>query len=304
MNSIPSLLLDSKLLYVFVEIYRQNSVSEAALRLNLTQPAVSLSLRRLREHFDNPLFTRIGNEMLGTALAHDLYPKFVAAIQALESTYLFDVEFDPKTSATCFTLMMSDIGDMVLLPDLYKLSQQEAPSIQFYMQSSQTNLKEKMQLGALDIAVGFFPELEAGFYHKRLINQYYVGLVRADHPRLELMINDAMVYFDEKHIDVSNYGREYSLIEQELQSSSHQRNIMLRLSNFLGLSRLLLSSDLVATVPKMLAEKLCEEQDLKMFSLPLDCYSYPIYAYWHEKRHKDRDHIWLRNMLFKASEGK
>lgn len=182
------------------------------------------------------------------------------------------------------------------------LSQEKAPLVGFNMISSPKNLKEKMQQGVLDLAVGYFPELEAGFYRKRLVNQYYVGLVSANHPRLNLMNTHSISYFTEKHIEVINNGSDSSLLEVELRAISQKRHIALRLSNHLGLSRLLLSSDLVATVPEILAKQLCKEHNLEMFSLPFECYSYPIYAYWHEKRHKDSDHIWLREVLFDAAE--
>lgn len=302
MNQIPSLLFDNKLLYIFVEIYRQKSVSDAAIALDMTQPAVSLGLRRLREHYDNPLFTRVGNEMQGTTLAHELYPMFEEIIDSLQSLYKFTEHFDPLTSTTMFSLVVSDIGDMVLLPNLLKISQQVAPSIRYDMSSSYANLKERMQEGEVDLAVGFFPDLEAGFYHKRLISQVYMGIVRADHPRLSSIKSDSMVYFDEKHIDVNNSSGEGSLIERELKSLSYNRQMILRLSNYLGLSKVISSSDLVATVPEILAQQLCENRDLQMFTLPFECHTYPIYAYWHEKRHKDVDHIWLRELLFNAAD--
>lgn len=302
MKQISPLLFDVKLCYIFVEIYRQKSVSQAADILGLTQPAVSIGLKRLREHFNNPLFTRIGNEMQGSELADELYPKFVDAIELFQSVYAFKTDFDPLHAHTKFSMMMSDIGDMILLPSLLALAQEKAPFVGFHLSSSPKNLKEKMQQGSLDLAVGYFPELDAGFYHKRLVSQYYVGLVREDHPRLNLMQANAMAYFAEKHIEVINNGSDTSLLEIELRSESHERDIALRLSNHLGVSRLLLSSDLVATVPEILAEQLCKEQRLQMFSLPFECYNYPIYVYWHEKRHKDSDHIWLRELLFKAAE--
>lgn len=302
MTQISPLLLDTKLLYIFVEIYRQKSVSEAAQVLELTQPAVSIALRHLRTHFDNPLFTRVGHEMQGTELAHALYPKFEEAIAHLQNAFYFKEDFDPTSANVNFSMMMSDIGDMILLPSLLALSQEKASLVGFNMSSSPKNLKEKMQQGVLDLAVGYFPELEAGFYRKRLVNQYYVGLVRANHPRLSLMKSDSMSYFSEKHIEVVNNGSDSSLLEEELSAMSQKRYIALKLSNHLGLPRLLLSSDFVATIPEILAEQLCKEQNLEMFALPFECYSYPIYAYWHEKRHKDSDHIWLREILFKAAE--
>lgn len=292
------LLLDTKLLYIFVEIYQQKSVSEAANTLELTQPAVSIGLRHLRDYFDNPLFTRVGNEMQSTELADELYPRFLEAIRYLHNAFYFESHFDPQLATITFSLMMSDIGDMVLLPKLLRKVRNEAPSIKFDVTSSQKELKEKMQQSILDLAVGFFPELEAGFYHKRLVTQSYVGLVREDHPRGHLMNSEAMAYFEEQHIDIANNRHDSSLLEWELRSSPQQRNIVLRLSNYLGLSRLLLSSDLVATVPRVLAEQLCKEHSLQLFKLPFECHSYPIYAYWHEKRHKDQDHIWLREQLF------
>lgn len=301
MNSINPLLFDNKLLYIFVEIYQHKSVSHAANVLAMTQPAVSIGLRRLRAHYDNPLFTRVGYEMQGTELADELYPKFLAAISSLEAVYSFTDDFEPSTATNMFSLMVSDIGDMILLPKLLDLSQQEAPYIAYNMSISHKNLKERMQQGGVDLAVGFVPELEAGFYHKRLISQYNVGLVRAGHPRLNSMKSDSMAYFGEKHIDVSNNEGEDSLVERELKSLSQKRHITVRLSNYLGLSRLLLSSDLVATVPKILAVQLCEDHDLQLFPLPFDFYNYPIFAYWHEKRHKDADHIWLRQQIFKAA---
>ena len=118
---------DLNLMKVFLAIWELQSVTAASERLGLTQPAVSHGLRRLREHFQDPLFTRVGHVMAPTATATELYKAFDQAMQTIGQSMQQQRQFDPATTARVFRIAMSDVSEFYFLPALLAHLETRAP---------------------------------------------------------------------------------------------------------------------------------------------------------------------------------
>lgn len=110
--------LDCKLLSIFYYVYKFKNVSQAADHLDMSQPAVSNLLNKIRQHYGDPLFLRIGNEMLPTDLSKQLFPLVSEALSKVEAINNFTINFDQVTSQQRFTLAMTDVSHLVLLPKI------------------------------------------------------------------------------------------------------------------------------------------------------------------------------------------
>src|SRR5690606_33947707 len=108
--------LDCKLLSVFLYIYKYKSVSVAAEYLEMSQPAGSIILNKIRQHYNDPLFLRIGNEMVPTELSKQLFPLVSEALSNVEIINNFTINFAQSTSQQKFTIAMTDVSHLVLLP--------------------------------------------------------------------------------------------------------------------------------------------------------------------------------------------
>ena len=174
---------DLNLLRVFEAVWATRSVSRAAERLELTQPAVSSALARLRETCSDPLFTRIGAQMAPTAFCSQQAHYLLDALVLVERS-LSDVRtFDPASAQRGFTLGMRDIGEATMLPGLIAHCERTAPRVRFQtLLSPLETTSEKLADGRVDLAIGFLPALEAGIHRRELFTQHYVCVMRRAHP--------------------------------------------------------------------------------------------------------------------------
>lgn len=173
-----------RLLQVFDAIHKTRSVSRAAELLELGQPAVSIALGKLREHFSDPLFVRTSSGMEPTPLADELVQPIRHALDAFDAALGHRSSFDPATSERSFRICMTDITHLVLLPRLWGQLRATAPGIRIQISPLDDDTGRKLEAGEADLAVGFIPALEAGFYQQALFRQQYVCLASADHPRI------------------------------------------------------------------------------------------------------------------------
>ncbi len=291
--------LDIRLLYIFMAIYQHQSVSRAAQVMNIAQSAASIGLNKLRKHFDDPLFIRVGHTMQATDIAEALYPQMVKTVQSFQSLQNFQVSFDPKHSTREFTIAMTDIGHVALMPKLMAYLQVHAPQVRLNIRPINAQLKKNMADGEIDLVIGFLPQLEAGFYQQTLFTQHYVGLSASTHPRMghkhKVAVHD---YCQERHIDVHPFDEEGNLLIAQLKRLQISRDVLIKVPNYLGVDILLQSSEWIATVPQILADFLEKKSGLHRFDLPFANEDYAIKLHWHEKLHKNKDHQWLRQVCF------
>ena len=176
--------LDCKLLSIFFYVYKFKSVSLAADHLEMSQPTVSNILNKIRQHYNDPLFLRIGNEMVPTELSKQLFPLVSEALNKVEIINNFTIDFDQATSQQQFSLAMTDVSHLVLLPKISQYLKKHAPHIRLNIRPITSETSYQMANGEIDLALGFLPQLENGFYQQQLFEQYYVVIAAKDHPRL------------------------------------------------------------------------------------------------------------------------
>ncbi|MDK9704966.1 MAG: LysR family transcriptional regulator [Sulfuritalea sp.] len=291
MNSI-----DIRLLAVFDEIYKTRSVTAAAEALDLGQPAVSVALSKLRHHFGDPLFVRTSSGMEPTPFSEGLVRPVRAVLDALALVLDHRSEFDPATSDRTFRICMTDISQLVLLPKLWKRLRATAPGVRIEISPLSGDTPRMLESGEADLALGFIPQLEAGFYQQLLFRQNFVCMVAVDHPR----ITDApsLAQFEaEDHAVISSSGSAPAIVEREIARQGIKRRVALKIPNFLGAAFVIEHTDLLVTIPKRLGDVLQGRGAFRIFPVPFELPEYEVKQHWHERYHQDEGNRWLRGVV-------
>lgn len=278
--------IDTRLLQVFNEIYAKKSVSNAALALGLPQPAVSIALAKLREHFGNPLFVRTTDGMVPTPLGAELIEPVRAALNAVSAVVDFSTHFEPSTSKRVFKIAMTDISQLILLPKLWERLRLTAPGVGIDVFPLSSDTPQLLESGAVDLALGYVPELEAGFYQQRLFSQHFVCMVSQSHPRIQGKLK-LKQYLQEDHAAIVSSGAAPKIIDETLHAMGKERRIALRIPHFLGASFVVELTDLLITIPQRLAEVLQGRGAYVIYPVPFAIPTYEVKQHWHERYHHD-----------------
>ena len=288
--------IDVRLLAVFDQIYRTRSVSGAAEALDLGQPAVSVALAKLRHHFGNPLFVRTSSGMEPTPFSEGLVQPVRAALGALDTVLAYSSGFDPATSQRRFRICMTDISQAVLLPRLWERLRAEAPGISIETLPMLEDLPRLLESGEADLAIGFLPQLEAGFYQQTLFAQSFVCMVGRDHPRIHDSL-DLARFEAEDHAVISSSGSAPMMLEREIERQGIKRRVALKSPSFLAAAFVVEHTDLVLTTPRRLADVLQVRGDFRVFPVPFPLPGYEVKQHWHERFHHDDGNRWLRRLI-------
>jgi DNA-binding transcriptional LysR family regulator len=290
--------IDLNLLLVFHHLLIHKRVSAVATLLNMSQPAVSSALGRLRTSLGDDLFLRTQRGMEPTPYALQLAEPIATALDVLQQALIVRAEFDPKTSTRNFTIAMTDVGEMYFLPVLIGVLSQHAPHVTLKIVSvTSSSLKEEMSTGHIDLALGLLPQLQAGFYQQALFRQKYVCLMRKTHSLARKNALNAEAFIRAEHIRVLATGTGHGRVDIALNKQKIDRNIRLTVPHYVALGDVLKCSDLIATVPQRFAERILKPFDLTMQALPIHIDDSSIHQFWHGRLHRDSGHQWLRKCV-------
>jgi len=288
--------MDMRLLAVFDEVYKTRSVTRSAQNLDLAQTSVSLALARMRRQFKDPLFVRTAEGMVPTPLANELRTPLRDAFVLLQTATKQRVAFDPASSRRHFRISMTDVSHLEFLPRLMRRAAKLAPSVHMEVLRIAPDTRHLLESGESDLAVGFMPELEAGFYQQRLFEQGFACVVRKRHPRIEARLTTTL-FKRERHVIITAPGTGHDLLSQQLARLRIERDAALSLPTLPGLGNLLAQSDLVATVPERVAQMLVGIAAVKMLPPPFALPTFAIKQHWHERFHHDPANRWLRSLV-------
>jgi DNA-binding transcriptional LysR family regulator len=296
MNNLP----DLNLLVVFDAVLRHRSVSRAAEAVGLSQPAVSNGLRRLREHFHDRLFVRTAEGMVPTPAAEALGGSVSAALAQIGAGLARRAAFDTRVEQRTFTLIMTDIGEIVFLPRLLETAKRAAPGISFRtVQLPAAATRRALETGEVDLAVGFVPDLKAGVFQQRLFTTEYVCMARADHPSIGDRVTRAQ-FMAATHAVADAEGTGHYVVAQALARLRPAPRVGLRVPQFLALPLIVGTSDMLATVPLPLAYELRRAANVKLLAHPLKLPRIEIRQFWHERYHDDPANRWLRETIVRC----
>ncbi len=288
--------LDLGWLGVFVEVYKTQSVSRAAQRLGLEQASASIALGKLRRYFNDPLFTRTSQGMAPTPRAQALYPDLAEALSLIERAGGGRVAFSPHAAQRIFRLCMTDISEIVLLPRLINHLQETAPGLVVEAEKISADSRRRLESGEVDLAVGFMPDLEAGFYQQALFTQDFVCLASQDHPRVRNRLSAGM-FMAEGHIVVTTAGTGHAIVDKVLDRHKLARRVVLRVPSFLGVARIVAQTEFLVIVPRLLGMALASQERVQLLEPPVPLPSYKVKQHWHERFNADAGSMWLRKTM-------
>lgn len=288
--------LDLNLLHVFDTIYREGSLTRAAKALHLTQPAVSHSLARLRDHFDDPLFTRQGNQMVPTPLARRFLESMRPGLTQIQSSVNQFHAFDPASQRKTYSLGLRDILESTFLPQLMS---RLAPYPELEITSQHIARREMESLlaaGKLDFAVDVLLPVSQQTAHELLRQDRMVVLARKDHP----LAADAITmddYLSAKHVLVSSRAEGPGIEDFELSRLGVQRTIRLRCQHYYAACRVVEKTDLLLTMPETYARIIAQRANITIMIPPADFPSIDVHLYWHKAYEKEPALTWFREQL-------
>ncbi len=291
---------DLNLLVIFDMIYQELHLTRAGTRLNMSQPAMSQALKKLRDTFEDPLFVRSGKDLVATELAQQIASQVKQVVSMAEKAFQDRGEFDPATAKRTFRLTMSDYTEMVMMPLLFKRIQNVAPNIK--IESSHLSSKDYhsgLEKGDFDIVLSCALYFKANAYRQNLFDDREVVVVRADSPILQEKLTL------EKYVSLNHAQFHWmegdNEIDEELKRMNLERRVLLEVQHEMVLPLVLRNNDLLVNMPLRMAKLFKELLPLEILELPLKPIEYSFSQHWHERNHHDPAHSWLRQEIFQVA---
>jgi DNA-binding transcriptional LysR family regulator len=206
--------------------------------------------------------------------------------------------FEPAFERRAVTIGMTGIGEIAFLPELLARLRLEAPGITLNtVRTSVTTLREDMESGREDLAIGLLPELKAGFFQRRLFTQRYVCLFRKGYPldRKGFTLSD---FQETEHPLIASAGTGHGKVDDLIRRSGIERKVRLTVPHFMSVGHILQRSDMVAAVTERLAQSLADPFSLIVRPHPVAWPDVAINLFWHAKMYRSGLHQWLRGVVF------
>lgn len=290
---------DLHLLRCFEALLSERSVSRAAAKINLSQPAMSHALARLRTLFDDPLLARGQGGMAPTARALALEPQLREALSAAYRLVEKRTVFVPAGSRHEFTVMTAEYVEYLLLPRLIERLRDEAPHVRVTFRSAQPDRAlDWLERGELDFRLGWWPESAPALRTKRLMRDPLVCVARQGHPLLTGNITDEQFMGIGHVVQSERMKSARRAVEQAVLSRHRQLKIQFRVQDSLALCNVVAHSDLIGTLPERFARALALKFPLQVMPIPMAIAEIRQAMYWHERTHNEPSHQWFRELIF------
>lgn len=294
--------IDLNLFVTLDAVVRDGSVRGAAVRLGVTQSAVSHALRRLRDQLGDPLVVRTPQGMRPTPRAERIAATLRRCLGELDAVVRDPGEFVPGSACRSFTLAASDAAEFVLLPALMQALQRDAPGVDLVVRAESTATLAAVAEGELDLAVGVFTGAPGPLRTQPLYRQAFVCVVRKDHPQVRRGLTLAR-YLELSHVSVAPRGTAGSLVDDALARLGARRRVALVVPHFLVAPMIVAETDLALMLPERLARRWAEILPLRLVAPPLELADFTVSQVWSERAHLDAGHAWLRQTLARVARG-
>lgn len=292
--------VDLNLFTVFEAIYSEGSVTRASQKLNLTQPAISHALGRLRQIFGDPLFVRQGHAMVSTPLARTLIEPVRRALRGLEVTLSGLRSFDPASTGKTFHIALRDVLEATVLPPLLRRVLESAPLVD--VAASHVDRRElvgELAAGTLDGAIDVLLPLPNEVMRTRIYQDATVVVARKGHPAIDGGI-DLDTYLKQDHILASSRRRGPGLEDFELSRFGLERHIRLRCQHYFAACRVVSQSDLLLTMPGRYAEVANRQFGNQILPFPMEVPAFDVFLYWHANVDDDPANRWFREQVIRS----
>lgn len=291
---------DLNLLVVLDALLREQNTTRAGKRINLSQPAVSLALARLRDYFKDDLLTQVGRNLVPTPLGLSLAKPVRDILLQSEAALQSRPAFDPKHAERKFILMMSDFISVVLLSEFVKRIERLAPGIQFEVLPHSLFPYEAVGSGEVDLLIMPQEYLPPDHPSEILFEDHYVCVMWVDNPVVGKRITREQ-YLSLGHVLARPGGghlqRRPTVDESFFQQLGSERRIEMVVGEFTVIPQYLIHSSRIATMHARLAQVYARQLPLRIVPLPFECPTVNEAMCWHKQRSQDLGLAWLRQTL-------
>lgn len=294
--------LDLNLFIVLQALVREHSVTRAANRLGLSQPAVSAALKRLRHQLGDPLLVRTRDGMLPTSRAQEIYTALGHSLDSIQNVLQDGPAFMPERTLRSFNVMLSDIGEIVYLPRLIGRLQRAAPGIRLTVRRLvRPRVSEELASGRIDLAIGWVDR--AGDVQRGdLFMEDFVCIVRLGHPRIGKRRLTLSQFASEWHLVVGRLDAGPNIflratnptMEKAFGKAVRERKVALLVPHFLAVPNIITDTDLLCVVPRQLGQVYEALGQVQIVALPVKCESFAVSQFWHKRFDTDQGNVWLR----------
>jgi len=295
--------LDLNLLVVLDALLSEGSVTRAAGRVHLSQPAVSNALARLRSYFQDQLFVRRGGRLEPTRKARTLMQPVRDALSQLDRVLLSDpVTFDASRSAKSFRVATTDYANFVLLPSLLARLQVEAPSVVMDVCELDRSRPLDALLGnEVDLVLGSVSATSTYVHRADLFSDNYVCIARKGHPRIRKRLTLPQ-FLNNSHVVIRQQnGGTGGILDELLEQQGKHRAVSISLPQFFAAPYIVMKTDSLMTVTARIGRVLEEAYPLRVFEHPVGLRSFTIGQLWHQRTHTDPTHQWFRKAIFEVA---
>ncbi|MFT7222079.1 MAG: DNA-binding transcriptional LysR family regulator [Candidatus Azotimanducaceae bacterium] len=292
--------IDLNLFVVFDAIYTEGNLTRAGEIIGITQPAVSNSLSRLRNLFDDPLFVRTAEGMVPTPVAQNIIGGVRQALGLIRSSVQESESFDAKVSDKRFRVSMTDLSQAIILPTLFSRIKKAAPQVAIdSYQVHRRDMNIELASGNLDFAIDIPLTPDPQIKQAALFCHPYVCVVNKNNELVGDKL-DMDTYLKLQHIHISSRRGGLGHVDLTLGKMGKKRDIVLRTQHYLSTPQLISSSNFALTVPKIFGDFLAAAAPTRYVDLPFDVPNLESFLYWHESTDKDQANIWMRDMIIEG----
>ncbi|WP_240223085.1 LysR family transcriptional regulator [Rheinheimera hassiensis] len=304
--------MDLNLLVYLDVLLREKNVTRAAGRLNITQPAMSNGLKRLRDLLNDPILVRTSDGMVPTERARELAPIVRGVLLTLEETLQPNKDFEPLNSQRVFRIMASDYAASTLIPALLKKMRVQAPHTSLDIMTPSDVTFHDVENGKVDMAINRFDQLPQSFHQKTVWRDSFSCLINTQNPVLKNFNLDS--YLKAQHIWVSKTGfgvgvgmdpkdvQKLGWVDEALAKLGKQRSISVFTRNYHVAMHLAVGIDLVATLPSRAARLYENDSAMAIMDPPFAIPSIELKMIWSPLLHQDASHIWFRRLIVETAD--
>ncbi len=291
--------VDLNLLLHFDALMRAANVSRAAQLIGISQPAMSAALSRLRQLFGDPLLIRSGHSMTPTERALELHRLFLPLLAQWQQATEEREAFAPQRTSRAFTLLATDYIQFLLLPALSEAIAREAPGLRLnVLPTNPIKTLQLLETNQVELAIGHYDDPSESLRTRPLFTENAVCVIRKGHPALRRPWTvETYAALEHMKVTSSTAGTFAAALAHSLQSRDLDLKVPLTLSSYLAAPHVAARTDLVATLPRSVAQAIAPSLPLVMLPLPLTVRDINIAVYWHQRHHADPAHRWLRERL-------
>ena len=291
--------IDLHLIRVLHTVLTERSVSKAATRLGMHQPAVSSALKRLREFADDPLLVRSGSGMVPTDVGLRMLEPSASILRAAKTLFSDGRDFDPGAARNTFRLAASDYLDSLFLPKLVSTIKKQAPfvEIEIFPLSGSSDYRSQLAQGEVDVVIGNWGTPPDDLHLGRLFEDEVVSLVSSKHPAVRRGW-DQDAWLQAQHIAPgATHPGAKGVIDEHLAHLGLRRDVVVRCPYFGLIPSMVASTLLVLTTGRKYCERFVEHLPVQVLLCPIEFPRLMYYQLWHERTHTSASSRWLREQV-------